>query len=173
MHVRGKWLIIILLVILGCSLFLLKNWQKSPGASLYYLGKGIYNHDPSLFLQYVDMEAMTAQLELALHSRGRLGRMLTGDRLALKSKAEAVINEFIADPLRPNISSSFSILLNAAMSRPEEGRVAVMISLSSAWVGDKAVLGFTLERYPDEVWRVAEISEDDLERLLLYCLGLI
>ncbi|MDR1396310.1 MAG: hypothetical protein LBJ14_01035 [Desulfarculales bacterium] len=170
---RGKWLIIILLAISGCSLLLFKNWQTSPGASLYYLGKAIYSHDPRLFSQYVDLEAIAAQLEPALRSQGRLGGILAGNSSGFKSKAEAMISEFIADARRPNISNPFSILLNAAMGRPEGGQVAVMISLSPSGIGDKAMLGFTLKLYPDEVWRVAGISEDDLEWLLLYCLGLI
>jgi hypothetical protein len=167
MKARSKWLLtgFIIFILLGtAALVILKEWQKSPSASLYYLGKAIYSRDPDLFLQYVDISAImdNARSSWNFAPLSRLG--------GLDGNAAEIISQFVSNPDRPNLPWSMSILLNSAMSRPEHDQVEV--ALFDFWLRSEARIGFTLRQYPDQVWRVTSLNGQEVERLLLYCLGL-
>jgi hypothetical protein len=165
MKARGKWLLIGFIIVLGAaSVIIWRDWQKSPSASLYYLGKAIYGHDAALFLQYVDITSIMEQAR----SYWPYHSSLPGDQS--DGKALEMISRFVARPDRPNLPGSMSILLNAVMSRPANGQVEV--ALSDFWLHSEARIGFTMRQYPDAVWRVARLNKQDLEKLLFYCLGL-
>jgi hypothetical protein len=165
MKARSKWLLAGFIILLGISsVMILKEWQKSPSASLYYLGKAIYSRDPDLFMQYVDMDAImeNARSSWNFAPLSRLG--------GLDRQAAEIISQFVSSPDRPNLPGSMSILLNSAMSRPEHGQAEVV--LFDFWLRSEARIGFTLRQYPDKVWRVTSLNGQEVERLLLYCLGL-
>jgi hypothetical protein len=163
MKTRTRWLLLGFIIILSAvSVLLWRDWQKSPSASLYYLGKAIYRHDAALFMQYVDLNAIMANARSSWPHLARLAPEQPDNKMG------EILSRLLARPDRPNLPGAMSILLNAVMSRPDKGQVEV--ALSGAWLHSELSLGFIMRQYPDDRWRVTSLQGQDVEKLLLYCL---
>ena len=167
-----RLLLILLLVALGGAGFggtyvLL----HSPHWSLYQIGKAIHNHDPGLFLAYVDVPRILDSqkddiIALVMPNQEQGGqrdmvRQILGAFMApIIDQVRERVSRVVADRTRENLPSSLT--LAAAANVTTNGDHALVV-LSDPRGGDRLRLG--MHRAKDGYWRVVQINAQDLRQL--------
>lgn len=167
-----RLLLILLLVALGGAGFgATYVFLRSPHWSLYQIGKAVHQHDPRLFLAYVDVpQILSSQkddiLALVMPNQDQSGqrdvvRQLLGAFMGpIIEQVRERVSRVIADPQRENLPSSWTLALAANVTT--NGDYALVV-LSDPRTSDRLRLG--MQRAKDGYWRVVQINAQDLRQL--------
>lgn len=169
---RRWWAVMVLAALLGLGFGATWWFLKSPQYALYQIGKAIHDHEPRLFLAYVDLDrVMDSQKEelarLILpqenqEARQVVSRLLGAVMGALRGRIRQRVAQMVADPERDNLPSSWALVAAAHVTR--NGDYALVV-LSDPQKGRRLRLG--MQRDPRQGhWRVVEIDPRDLRQLL-------
>jgi hypothetical protein len=168
---RRLWLIILLVVLAGAGFGSTYLFLRSPHWSLYQVGKAIHNHDPRLFMAYVDVSQILQSqkddiLDLILpnqeqHDQRDMVRQLLGAFMGpITDQVRDKLSRVISDPGRENLPSSWALL--AAANVTSNGDNALVV-LSNQGQGERLRLG--MRKGKDGYWRVVQINAQDLRQL--------
>ena len=164
--------LIILACVAGLGFWATWGFLHGPRWALYQIGKSIYEHQPRLFLAYVDIERIARGqkdelVRIFLPERspeeqkqvGRiLGALMGPVTSLLKDKAARII----ADPERDNLPSSWTLMAAARITRKDDYALVVLADPDS---GRRLRLG--MQRHPRQGhWQVVEVNPQDLRALL-------
>ena len=169
---RRLWPVILLAVLVGTGFGATWWFLKSPQYALYQIGKAIHDHDPRLFLAYVDLDkVMDSQKEelarlLLPHqskeAQDTVSRILGAVMGALRGQIHQRVAQMVADTERNNIPSAWALVAAAHVTR--NGEYALVV-LSNPEKGQRLRMG--MRRDPEQGhWRVVEIDPRDLRRLV-------
>jgi hypothetical protein len=169
---KRAWFIIVLVALAGVGFWATWNFMRGPHWALYQIGKAIHNHQPRLFLAYVDVDRIARSqkdelVRVFLPDRskeeqenvGRIVEAFMGPITAqLKDKAARVV----ADPNRENLPTSWALVAASDIRRKEDYALVVLNDPQS-----KRRLRIGMQRHPKEGhWQVVEINPQDLKVLL-------
>lgn len=167
---RAAWIVLLLV---ACAAFGATWWAlNSPQYALYKIGSAISDHQPRLFLAYVDIQRIVAGQQDELvgrfmkdsseDQRRSVGNLVTAFIGPITQQIKDQVARAVADPERQNIPSGWALVAAANVTR--NGDVALVV-LSDPQQGRRLRLG--MERHPDDGhWQVVEVNSKDLARLL-------
>ncbi|MFH1033115.1 MAG: DUF2939 domain-containing protein [Pseudomonadota bacterium] len=166
---RRLGLIVLLVVLAGAGFGATYVFLRGPHWALYQVGKSIHNHDPRLFLAYVDIgQILRSQkddiLDLVLPNqeqrdqRDVLRELLSAFIGPITDQVRDRLSKVIADQERENLPSSWALLAAANVTTNGDNALVVL-----SGQGERLRLG--MRRAGDGYWRVVQINAQDLRRL--------
>jgi hypothetical protein len=169
---RRAW-VWILLVFLAAGCFTAAwTFLRSPYWSLYQIGKAIHDHEPRLFLAYVDLDQIIQSQkddfvdvfmpERSQEQRANVNRILGALMGAVSPLIKDQVVRMVADRERENLPTAWALPAAAAVTTNGD---AALVVLSDPKEGRRLRMG--MRRDPEEGhWRVVEIDPRDIKDLL-------
>ncbi len=168
---RRLGLVLLMVVLAGSGFGATYFFLRSPQWSLYQVGKAIHNHDPRLFMAYVDVgQILQSQkddiLDLILpdqeqrDKRDMVRQLITAFMGPITDQVRDKLSRVIADQGRENLPSSWALLAAANVTRNGDNALVVLSGLAQ---GERLRLG--MQRAKDGYWRVVQINAQDLRQL--------
>lgn len=162
-----------LMALLGIGAFVgMTILLNSPTYALFQLGRAIHHRDAGLFLTYIDLEQVLAGqgdtvVDVMIDGKDRedTRRVVKGLMRALapqiNQELRRKVAEWITDPNRDNLASSFDLVLAADITRRDEYALVVLANPANR---ERLRLG--MRRMQGHPWRVVHINPRDLASLL-------
>lgn len=178
MSVRRVWLWILLIVLASGAFWGTLHIMNSPRWALYQIGKAINEHDPRLFLAYVDVDTIVrgqqgAIVELVVprdkndqDTRNMVRGLVDAFIKPLSDQVKIKIIKAIEDTERNDLPTSWTLAVAAQVVANEDYALVV---LSDPESGRRLRLG--MQRKNDGHWRVVNLDSRDLKLLVKEYLG--
>ena len=169
---KRAWFVIVLLALAGIGFWATWGFLQGPHYALYQIGKAVHNHEPRLFLAYVDIDRIakgqkdelvrTFMPERSKEEHQTIGRIVGAFMGPITAQLRKKAASIIADPKRDNIPTSWALVAAANVNRKDDYALVV---LSDPRSGRRLRMG--MQRHPKEGhWQVVELNPQDLKVLL-------
>ncbi len=167
------WAWVLLAALASGAFWVTHGFLTGPRYALYQIGKAINDHEPRLFLAYVDIERILkgqkdAIVDMVAPKGQRddetrdLVRGLVGAFMApLSDQVTFKVVQAIKDPDRENLPSSWTLALAARVTTNND---YALVGLSDPQKGRRLRLG--MHKAPNGPWRVVDIDSRDLKALV-------
>lgn len=174
---RRAWLWILLIVAAGLAFWGTQHLLASPRWALYQIGRAINNHDPRLFLAYVDVDSIVRGqkdtiVELVVprerndeRTRNLVKGLVGAFMGPLSDQLTVRIIKAVQDPQRDNLPSSFTLAVAASVLVNGDYALVVLSDPES-----RRRLRLGMKRASGH-WRVVDLNSADLKRLAEEYLG--
>lgn len=168
---RRLGLVLLMVALTGAGFGATFLFLRSPHWALYQVGKAIHNHEPRLFLAYVDVgQILQIQkndiLDLIMpdqeqrDKRDLVRQLINAFMGPITEQVRERLGRLVADQQRDNLPSSWALLLAADITTNGDNALVV---LRSPQRGERLRLG--MQRGKDAYWRVVQINVQDLRQL--------
>ena len=170
---RGVGILVTLAILVGAAFWGTWTLLNSPHWALYQIGKAIHQHEPRLFLAYVDIDRILSSQKQAIidelipdRSKAE-GRKWASSLLAafmgpVSDMVKDRVARLVADPKRENLPSSWALVVAAKVDRNGDYAMVVLADPEK-----KRRLRLGMRRDPSErLWKVVELDAGDLKSLL-------
>ncbi|MEW5914086.1 MAG: DUF2939 domain-containing protein [Thermodesulfobacteriota bacterium] len=168
---RRFWPWILLVVLAGAAFWSTHYLLSSPRWALYQIGRAINNHDPRLFLSYVDVDAIVLSQKDAIvemvvprernddNTRNMVKGLVGAFMGPLTDQVRARVIKAVEDTERRDLPSSFTLAVAASVLVNGEYALVVLKEPEK-----KRRLRMGMRRTEDQ-WRVVDLDSRDLKRL--------
>jgi len=169
---KRTWALIVLVVLAGAGFWATWGFLRGPHWALYQIGKAIHEHEPRLFLAYIDIERITRSqkdelVRVFLSDRSKeeqdnVGRIVEAFMGPITAQLRDKAARIVADPNRENLPTSWALVAAANVTRKDDYALVVLSDPQS-----NRRLRIGMQRQPQEGhWQVVEINSQDLKILL-------
>ncbi len=178
MTVRRAWLWILLICLAGGAFWGTHHLLESPRWSLYQIGKAINDHNPRLFLAYVDVDSIVRGqkdtiVEMVVprdrndeKTRNMVKGLVGAFMNPLTDQVKIKIIRAIEDQERNDLPTSWTLAVGAQVV---VNRDYALVVLKDPESGRRLRLG--MQRKNDGPWRVVDLNSRDLKLLVDEYLG--
>lgn len=169
---KRTWFLIVLVLLAGVGFWATWHFMRGPHYALYQIGKSIHNHEPRLFLAYVDIDRIARGqkeelVRVFLPDRSKdeqdtVGRIVEAFMGPITAQLKDKAARMISDPNRENLPTSWALVAAANVTRKDDYALVV---LSDPQSGRRMRMG--MQRHPKEGhWQVVELNSQDLKVLI-------
>jgi DUF2939 family protein len=176
--VRRVWLWILLIVLAGGAFWGTLHILDSPRWALYQIGTAINDHNPRLFLAYVDVDTIVRGqkdtiVELVVprdkndqKTRNMVRGLVGAFMEPLSDQVKIKIIKAIEDTERNDLPTSWTLAVAAQVVTNQDYALVVLSDPES-----KRRLRLGMQRKNDGPWRVVNLNSRDLKLLVKEYLG--
>ena len=175
---RRVWLWILLIILAGGAFWGTLHILDSPRWALYQIGKAINDHNPRLFLAYVDVDTIVrgqkdAIVELVVprdkndeNTRNMVKGLVAAFMNPLSAQVKIKIIRAIEDTERNDLPTSWTLAVAAQVVANKDYALVVLSDPES-----KRRMRLGMARKNDGHWRVVDLNSRDLKLLVEEYLG--